>query len=230
MPELRIGDLRAPFPPDCVHWRVGATNADKSKGIALAYIDARDVMERLDQVVGPENWQCDYPHAGEKTVCRIGIRIKDEWVWKSNGAGDTDVEGAKGALSDAFKRAAVLWGIGQYLYDIETPWVALNQKGRSYVIAPTEYTRLHKLVGGKAANNLRGSKEWEKFVADLVDCKSEITVNKLYGQIKADGWPAQWLSEAKRECKARIESFDNDPPLGANDGFPGDTQSTLQAG
>jgi hypothetical protein len=68
-------------------------------------------------------------------------------VVKSNGAGDTDVEGPKGALSDAFKRAAVLWGIGRYLYSLDSPWVALEARGRSYVIAKSELPRLKSMLG-----------------------------------------------------------------------------------
>src|ERR1700757_4672948 len=99
--------LKAPFPPDRVSWRVGSTTADKKKGLAFGYIDARDVMERLDDVCGPENWQCTYPHANGKTICSIGIRVCREgegfeWIWKSDGAGDSDVEAEKGAMSDAF--------------------------------------------------------------------------------------------------------------------------------
>ena len=96
--------LKEPFEPALIHWRIGATSGDKKSGIALAYIDARDVMKRLDDVVGTVNWQCRYPFAG---CCEIGIRESgDTWIWKSNGAGETDVEGEKGQYSDAFKRAA----------------------------------------------------------------------------------------------------------------------------
>ena len=45
--------LAEPFPPDAISWRVGSTTQDKSKGMALAFIDARDVMDRLDLVCGP---------------------------------------------------------------------------------------------------------------------------------------------------------------------------------
>lgn len=145
-----LAALSAPFPPDRVSWRVGSTNKDKNKGMALAYIDARDVMDRLDEVCGPAGWQCSYPHANGKTVCSIAIKISDEWVWKANGAGDTDIEAEKGALSDAFKRAAVCWGIGRYLYDLDSPWVAIEPMGRSYKIANSEKARLARICGGKA--------------------------------------------------------------------------------
>jgi hypothetical protein len=138
--------LAAPFPPDRISWRVGSTTQDKKRGMALAFIDARDCMERLDEVCGPGGWQNRYPHAGEKTVCEIGILIGEQWVWKADGAGNSDVEAAKGALSDAFKRAAVRWGIGRYLYDVRSPWVALEPAGKSYKIADSELPRLRAVL------------------------------------------------------------------------------------
>lgn len=125
--------LKAPFDPRLIHWRVGATTKDKDKGIALAYINARDVMKRLDDVCGL-NWQAEYPFEG---CCRIGLKVDGEWIWRTNGAGETDVEGEKGRYSDAFKRAAVLWGIGRYLYYLPNVWVPLKAQGRTHVIAQT---------------------------------------------------------------------------------------------
>lgn len=151
--------LAAPFPPERVSWRIGSTTKDKTRGMALAYIDARDVMERLDYVIGPGGWQNRYPHANGKTVCEIGINLQagkawvadskpmefvEQWVWKSDGAGDSDIEAEKGALSDAFKRAAVRWGIGRYLYDLPSPWVELD--GRN--IAAKEMPKLKALLRG----------------------------------------------------------------------------------
>jgi len=131
--------LKEPFLPQLIHWRVGATTAkqenckpwEASKGIGLAYIDARDVMKRLDDVCG-DYWQVDYPFDG---CCRIGIKIDDEWIWRANGAGETDVEGEKGKFSDAFKRAAVLWGVGRYLYYLPNVWTPLS-KGK--IVTPPE--------------------------------------------------------------------------------------------
>lgn len=117
--------LRAPFPPEAISWRIGVVSGNK--GLPLAYINARDLMDRLDEAVGPENWQCRYSHADmAKTICEIGIKCGDEWVWKADGAGDTDVEEEKGALSDALKRAGVRWGIARYLYSVKAPWINLD--------------------------------------------------------------------------------------------------------
>lgn len=133
--------LAAPFPPEAISWRVGSSNKKKrqkdtgdqyakaTKGQVLAYLDARDVMERFDEVCTPAGWANRYTHADRKTICEIGVRTPDgEWVWKADGAGDSDIEAEKGALSDAFKRAAVRWGVGRYLYDVDSPWVDLDER------------------------------------------------------------------------------------------------------
>jgi hypothetical protein len=127
--------LSAPFPVEEVSWRVGPTNeksrsADQPlRGQPLCYIDTRAVMDRLDSVCGPDGWQNHYtPGMGTSIVCNIGIMIAGDWIWKADGAGATDMEAEKGALSDAFKRSAVRWGIGRYLYEIKVPRIELDER------------------------------------------------------------------------------------------------------
>lgn len=142
--ENILQQLKAPFDTSLISWRVGATSGDKKSGIALAYIDARDVMNRLDEVIGPDKWQCKYESVNETMICSVGIYIleRQEWVWKSNGAGETSIEAEKGACSDSFKRAAVLWGVGRYLYDMKNVWVDLVPAGKSYRIKNPNDPRL----------------------------------------------------------------------------------------
>lgn len=144
-PDLR--KLAEPFPPSKVSWRVGQiTKANKNKASALCYIDARDVMERLDQVCGPGGWEDSYAETPRgRVICTIRIRINGEWVAKSDGAGDTAVEGEKGGISDSFKRAAVKWGIGRYLYDIPIQWVKVNDYKQ---IEPSEFAKLERALPG----------------------------------------------------------------------------------
>lgn len=127
---MNLADLHKPFPANKISWRVGRMTKNKDKAIPFAYIDARDVMERLDEVCGAAGWQARYPFPG---CCEIGIKIGTpseggtEWVWKANGAGATDIEAEKGQFSDSFKRAGVLWGIGRYLYDVPNVWMSVNE-------------------------------------------------------------------------------------------------------
>lgn len=144
---MNLAQLKEPFPADRVSWRVGSTNADKTRGMALAYIDARDVQDRLDTVCGAHLWQCRFHLLGVTTVCELGVKVGEDWVWKADGAGATDFEGEKGALSDAFKRAAVKWGIGRYLYDVDAPWVAIEGSGKSFKIKPDEMAKLRGALG-----------------------------------------------------------------------------------
>ena len=136
-------ELSRPFAAEEIDWRIGSVNKEKTKGMALAYMDARAVMDRLDGVCGPDGWQCNYSVHGALAVCNIGVRMPDgSWIWKADGAGATDVEGEKGMLSDALKRAAVRWGIGRYLYEMKSPWVTL-ENGR--YISDSERKNLDKV-------------------------------------------------------------------------------------
>jgi hypothetical protein len=160
--QTLFDQLAAPFPPECVSWRVGPTNEksrkpdDPVRGQPLCYVDTRTVMDRLDTVVGMDNWQNNYSAGvGDSIVCNIGLRINGEWLFKADGAGPSDMEAAKGALSDAFKRAAVRWGIGRYLYDIKAPWIVLAQRGKLIYIPDEVFPKLNALHD-REAKRLRG--------------------------------------------------------------------------
>jgi len=134
MSDIKSG-LEIPFHPSKIHWRVGATNKEKTSGIALAYLNARDVMRRFDDVMGFD-WQNKYTLSNDGLlICDIGIKVESEWIWRANGAGSSDIEAEKGQASDAFKRAAVLFGVGRYLYSLDNIWVPLKPKGKSHVMA-----------------------------------------------------------------------------------------------
>lgn len=146
-----LSALSAPFPASAVSWRVGATNKDKTSGVALAYIDARDVMDRLDEVVGCDSWGDTYAETPSgRVICALGVRLNGEWIIKSDGAGATDFEGEKGGISDAFKRAAVKFGIGRYLYRLDAPWVPIKQRGRSFILESDPKLPAWALPGGEA--------------------------------------------------------------------------------
>ena len=124
--------LTDPFPPEDIEWKPGAITRDKTKGLAMAYITARTVQERLDEVFGPGRWKNEFRQGPEGGVlCRIYFQNDDgEWVWREDGADNTDVEAVKGGLSNAMKRAGAALGIGRYLYKLPQQWVRLDERGR----------------------------------------------------------------------------------------------------
>jgi hypothetical protein len=119
--------LAEPFPPSEVQWRIEALSKDKTRALVVPYIDARSVLDRLDQVVGPENWNDQYEvlHLREEgpdrpRLCEVKCRLTVYGVTKEDvGEGDS----LKAAFSDALKRAAVKFGIGRHLYRLEKQWV-----------------------------------------------------------------------------------------------------------
>jgi len=109
---MNLEDLKKQIP---FKWRVQST---KDWGAdCVAYIDARDVQNLLDKVCEPNGWQVKYSEHKGNLFCSIGIYF-DGWVWKEDCGTESNVEKQKGEASDAFKRAAVMWGVGRFLYDM----------------------------------------------------------------------------------------------------------------
>lgn len=110
--EALLKQLKNPFEPKLVKW---TTKGGKSP-TPLAYIDARDVMKRLDDVLGAENYQTKYTAVDGGFICELSVLIDGIWLVRSDGASKTHIEPVKGGISDALKRAANAWGVGRYLY------------------------------------------------------------------------------------------------------------------
>lgn len=125
-----FADLAAQFHPNQVKTRAGGG------GRQLSYITARVAANRLDEVVGPENWRVKHrlEHLAAGTdlvICTLEIKIDDEWIAKEDAGGfkemveknragqmvEDEENTVKTAFSDAFKRAASAWGVGRYLYN-----------------------------------------------------------------------------------------------------------------
>jgi hypothetical protein len=153
---MDLEKLKEPFGEDEIEWR--ALRADlKQDGTPWAqvapYVESRSIMDRLDKVAGIGNWQNRFekgPDGG--VICGISIRIENEWVTKwdgaeggeaegrrqkaegdpstGSGAGGNRIDQVKTSLTNAFKRAAVQWGIGRYLYGIENQWAVFSQDGK----------------------------------------------------------------------------------------------------
>ncbi len=158
-PEEIHAELSAPFPAKNVRWRVGSTAGDGKRGQALCFIDARAVMNRLDDVVGPNNWNTQLTEVRDEKggllmfKSRVSIRYGEEWVAREDVAEPTDYEAIKGGASDSFKRCAVQHGIARYLYDVPAPWVDVEKRGKSYFL-----TRNPEMPDWALPENERGNK------------------------------------------------------------------------
>lgn len=160
--------LAEPFSSKRIAWRVGSTSKDKKKGQALPYIDARCVQDRFDEVVGPANWTVQFQPSpvGNGMVARIGVKVNGEWVYKEDGAQLDSVKNddsranaseiaVKGAYSDAMKRAAVMWGVGRYLYDYEPQWVEIDEYKKMKSIPRLPAHMLPPCEANQAASSAR---------------------------------------------------------------------------
>ena len=119
-------DLNRPTPDEQVHQRKalgkgGAQVMRDGKPLMLDYVNARYVLDTLDDVVGPANWQSKYEDTPGGIRAGIGILVNFgdhvAWVWKWDAGSPSSIEPVKGSHSDALKRAAVQWGIARDLYD-----------------------------------------------------------------------------------------------------------------
>lgn len=131
--------LAAPLDGSAIAWRQDGkpTNRDgKFLARFVAYVEAGTVRERLDSVV-PGEWDLTLApfgeaialvsHEGSETLYAVKARLQVLGVVRECiGQGDD----LKQAATDAFKRAAVRFGIGHELYNMGQTWVQLDGDGK----------------------------------------------------------------------------------------------------
>jgi len=145
--------LSDPFEISQLHVRVGSTSKDKTKGLALVYLDARDVMDRLDECA-EQSWVDTYEYIGEgkdkmgqSYVCFKCVLQVDNVMHSDVGQGSEH----KDAVSDALKRAAVKFGVGRYLYDTPNVWFKMKEGGKYFQASDVEIIDhlMKKMKAGK---------------------------------------------------------------------------------
>ena len=131
--------LAEPFAPSEVKFKPAVVSGNRA--MALAYVDARVIQDRLDDVLGVEGWSDDYECLADgSVVCRLRLRLGDDWVTKVDVGGPSEQpdggDRLKAAFSDALKRAAVKFGVGRYLYRLPSQWVDYDPHKRQFVRPP----------------------------------------------------------------------------------------------
>lgn len=133
--------LAAPFGPEDV--KAKPQSVQGNRALAIFYIDARAVQDRLDEVFGLDGWKDQYEFQHDGTVkCILSFRIDDgEWITREDVGGQSEQpdggDRVKSAVSDALKRAAVKLGIGRFLYAAKPTWWDYDPQKRKFVNPPT---------------------------------------------------------------------------------------------
>lgn len=124
-----LKELSRPFEPKFVTWKPGI--AKDNKCMAMAYADLRAYQDRLDAVCGLD-WSCRYVAWGDgRIMCELTI----SGVTRSS-TGEMDSQDEKNGMggtvaeAQAFKRAAAMFGMGRYLYDLPSVWVEYDPARR----------------------------------------------------------------------------------------------------
>src|SRR5262245_33475631 len=131
--------LAAPFQLNEVRFKPAVISGGRA--LALAYVDARAIQDRLDEVLGVAGWQDEYECLPDgSVVCRLRLHLGDQWITKMDVGGPSEQpdEGdrRKAAFSDALKRASVKFGVGRYLYRLAPMWVDYDPHRKQFVRPP----------------------------------------------------------------------------------------------
>ena len=152
--------LSAPLPAGVISWRQDGkpiTRDGRYFARFVCYIEANTVRERLDSVV-PGEWDLTLellpPISGaddSDAVCAFKARLQVLGVIREDVGTGKDY---KQAATDAFKRVAVRFGVGNELYSYEMNWVEMDGDGK--YAKPVEdpghaYERRHGAGRGIAA-------------------------------------------------------------------------------
>jgi hypothetical protein len=138
--------LEMPFDPSLLSWK--PQTVKENRCYPVVYVDARDVMDRLNWVVGPGNWETKYIPMYDKQSVQCDLTVvfpSGKTVTRSDVGSFSEQpdmgDKVKSAYSDSLKRAAVQFGIGAYFYGIKSEWVNFDQQKKR--IPEEEINRLN---------------------------------------------------------------------------------------
>ena len=182
--------------------------------------------------LGPENWWDDFVPLEHSVICRLTIRLPDGTVLTKCDAGgyagladpgDDD----KSGFADAFKRTAVKFGVGRYLYRDGVPKFARDGLTSSAELEPESVERHRRAAASSApspAPSPRTTEEgaacprtgralfaWtkdqdEKFEYGLLKYLSAWAKSQEFPARMVD-WGAEQVSQAYSEACRRVRAI-----------------------
>ncbi|PDW01937.1 hypothetical protein [Candidatus Viridilinea mediisalina] len=102
----------------------------------MPYADLRVYQERLDQVVGPDNWSVAYQVTNAGVLCALtilGVTKTDVGDWPLAEGNRPDENHLTTAVAQAFKRACATFGVGRFLYNLPKMWADYDDQKRAIV-------------------------------------------------------------------------------------------------
>lgn len=145
--------LAEPFPPSVVQWKPGVVSKDRARAMALAYVDSREYMSRLDAACPDWSDEYDVHVMADRilVICRLTIagvtRVGDGEALLSDSRGETEENALTSASAQAFKRACTKFGLGRYLYDIPRVWADYDDQKKAFT--PEGLALLQDVLTGK---------------------------------------------------------------------------------
>ena len=141
-----VAALEVPFDPSQIEWRVMNTtkNGQPMRGQVVPYADQRAYTDRLNALFTPAGWTRRYTiHASsnfersqdKKIVAKVLVscELAIFGLGSHSATGEEfadDPNALTAAEAQAFKRAAVCFGLGRYLYYFTGTWVDLDEHKR----------------------------------------------------------------------------------------------------
>lgn len=133
--ERKCEALRGLFPPDVIGWAEQKATILLRPGEMVActpFPSVSAVQDRLDSVLGPDNWSVSYDNPGEYTRCELSVRFEPGADWVTR-VGLSNTKELDRAHAEALRSAARTLGIGRYL---SVHVVSVEWDGQSFKTAP----------------------------------------------------------------------------------------------
>ena len=114
--------MRATFPRSDLGYKIAKVDKTNRKAKVQPKINPKALMNRFDELFGIDGWKVCYVVTGNIVVCKLSVRIEDDWSSKDGVAQFTE------SHDEALANAAVKFGIGRQLLDQPDIFVDIKEK------------------------------------------------------------------------------------------------------